>query len=59
LPKDRQIVVVCKAGGRSAQVTAFLRQYGFDAVNLEGGMLSWAESGFPFNDENGLPGTVV
>lgn len=59
LPKDRQIIVVCKAGGRSAQATAFLKQQGFDAVNLEGGMLSWAQAGLPFVDEGGQPGTIV
>ncbi len=41
LPKDRQIAVYCAAGARSAQVTAFLRQQGIDAVNLHGGMYGW------------------
>ena len=59
LPRDQEIVVVCKAGGRSAQATAFLKENGFTAVNLRGGMLGWEESGLPFQDENGRPGTVV
>jgi rhodanese-related sulfurtransferase len=42
LPADRKIIVVCKVGGRSAQVTAWLRGRGFDAHNLDGGMLAWA-----------------
>ncbi len=45
LPPDQQLLVVCKMGGRSAQATAFLREKGFEAVNLSGGMLDWAEAG--------------
>ena len=42
LPADRPIVVVCKMGSRSAQVTAWLCGQGYDARNLDGGMLAWA-----------------
>jgi rhodanese-related sulfurtransferase len=43
LPKDRQIVVICHHGGRSAQATAWLRHSGFDkATNLMGGVDAWA-----------------
>ncbi len=43
LPTDRDIVVVCHHGGRSAQVTMWLRSQGFDrAINLDGGVDSWA-----------------
>ena len=42
VPTDRRVVVVCKMGGRSAQVTAWLRTQGVDAHNLDGGMLAWA-----------------
>jgi rhodanese-related sulfurtransferase len=44
LPLDRPIVVMCHHGGRSAQATAWLRQNGFAATNLEGGIDAWAES---------------
>jgi rhodanese-related sulfurtransferase len=42
LPKDRQIVVMCHHGGRSARATAWLRENGYDATNLEGGIDAWA-----------------
>jgi rhodanese-related sulfurtransferase len=42
LPKDAHIVCACRSGSRSAQAVMFLRQRGFDAVNLEGGILAWA-----------------
>jgi rhodanese-related sulfurtransferase len=46
IPKDKPIIAVCRAGGRSAQATMILAQAGFDKVaNLSGGMLRWrAES---------------
>jgi DMSO/TMAO reductase YedYZ molybdopterin-dependent catalytic subunit/rhodanese-related sulfurtransferase len=47
LPPDRQIVVVCRSGGRSAAVAEALRAWGFDAVNLSGGMTGWAVAGLP------------
>jgi rhodanese-related sulfurtransferase len=45
LPVDQQLLVVCKVGGRSSQATAFLREKGFEAINLAGGMLDWADAG--------------
>ena len=53
LGPDVPIVVVCKMGGRSAQVTAWLNQNGFDAVNLDGGMLAWATAGRPMVSDGG------
>ncbi len=46
LAKDRPIVAVCRAGGRSAQATVILRDAGFaDVANLAGGMLRWRAEG--------------
>lgn len=42
LPRVGAIVCACHSGGRSASVTRFLRKQGFDAVNLDGGILAWA-----------------
>ena len=42
ISKDRPVVAVCRAGGRSAQATVILKRAGFDNVaNLAGGMLRW------------------
>lgn len=42
IPKDRPIVTVCRAGGRSAQATVILKKHGFERLaNLAGGMLNW------------------
>ena len=44
IPKDREVVVHCKMGGRSAKAAAFLRQQGFTSVkNLKGGILDWSD----------------
>ena len=42
IPKDRTVVCACRSGARSAQVAAFLRSHGRDAVNLDGGILAWS-----------------
>ncbi|HEU4437822.1 MAG TPA: rhodanese-like domain-containing protein [Methylomirabilota bacterium] len=42
-PSD-EIVVYCHHGVRSAAVAGFLRQQGFRAVNLEGGLDQWARA---------------
>ena len=42
VPKDKPVVAVCRAGGRSAQATLILKKAGFDRIaNLAGGMLRW------------------
>ena len=45
LPDDDPLYVVCRSGGRSARVVAFLAGQGYPAVNVEGGMQSWAAQG--------------
>ena len=47
LPKDRPIVVFCAHGSRSFGVTYFLRENGFDARNLAGGITQWHIQGGP------------
>lgn len=42
LPRSGTIVCACRSGARSASVAGFLRRQGFDAVNLDGGILAWA-----------------
>lgn len=59
LTPQTPIVVICKVGGRSAYVTAWLNQQGFDAVNLDGGMLAWAASRKPMVSESGAPAEVL
>jgi rhodanese-related sulfurtransferase len=54
-----QTLVVCKVGGRSARAVAWLRAQGRDVVNLDGGMLEWADAGRAMVSETGHPPQVV
>ncbi len=42
-----RVVCVCAVGGRSARVTQYLNVEGRQAVNLDGGIYLWAETGLP------------
>ena len=42
LEKEKPIITICRAGGRSAQATNILKKSGYEKVaNLSGGMLRW------------------
>lgn len=48
LPTDREILVICRTGNRSAMAQERLAQAGFTNVtNVEGGVAAWAEQGYP------------
>jgi rhodanese-related sulfurtransferase len=60
VPLDRDVVVVCRVGARSAQVVAYLRANGWDrAVNLAGGMWAWQVAGRPLAGEDGHGARVL
>ncbi len=45
---DRDVVVICRAGARSASAGAMLKRAGFARVfNLRGGMLAWVAASLP------------
>ena len=44
IDRNREIVVHCKAGGRSQRVAEFLKQSGYEKVaNVAGGILAWSD----------------
>jgi rhodanese-related sulfurtransferase len=48
VPRDRQVVVVCRSGNRSAQGRDILLGAGFPSVtSMAGGMNQWAAAGYP------------
>jgi rhodanese-related sulfurtransferase len=55
LPEGDPVYVVCRSGGRSARVAAWLNANGFDAVNVGGGMGEWEAAGRPMVSETGQP----
>lgn len=47
LPKDREIVCVCRSGNRSRSAAKQLIAAGYSASNMKGGMLAWGWSKLP------------
>jgi rhodanese-related sulfurtransferase len=51
LPRDKDIVVVCKSGARSKEGTTLLRQAGFTRVTcMSGGIEAWVAAGYPITN---------
>ena len=59
LPDGRDVAVVCRSGGRSAQVTAYLVAQGRRARNVDGGMSAWAALGLPLEADGGQAPRVL
>ncbi|MFJ2110397.1 rhodanese-like domain-containing protein [Streptomyces sp. NPDC087850] len=57
--EGRKAYVMCRVGGRSAQVTQYLVRQGIDAVNVDGGMLAWDGAGRPMVTGSGTPAFVL
>ncbi len=48
IPKDREIVLVCRSGRRSGKARELLAGRGYTRLqNMEGGMLAWEKNGYP------------
>lgn len=48
LPKDRDLVIICRSGRRSTQAIEFLISNGYSQViNLTGGTNAWVAEGLP------------
>ena len=48
LPRDRPLLLMCAAGGRSAAATAHLLRNGYtDVANVAGGITQWERAGLP------------
>ena len=50
---ERPVVFVCRIGARSSMAAWSFARAGYDAHNLEGGMVAWAASGLPMEPEGG------
>ncbi|MBB6174298.1 rhodanese-related sulfurtransferase [Nocardiopsis mwathae] len=59
VPRDRQVYVVCRVGGRSAQAVRALNEAGWQAANVAGGMQAWALSRRAMVSEGGGQPQVV
>ena len=48
LDEDRPLLVICSDGERSAEVAGELRERGFQAASIKGGMKGWTGDSLPF-----------
>lgn len=55
----RPLIVICRSGNRSRQAAELLAARGAVAVDVIGGMRSWAKEGLPVVDASGKNGTVA
>jgi len=57
LPRDRELLFICRSGNRSGQVVAYLQANGRqDVANVAGGMLAWESAGLPVRRGSPEPG---
>ncbi len=48
IPKDKEVVMVCRSGARSLRATYYLMNAGYENVyNMRDGIIKWATKGFP------------
>ena len=41
LDKNKEYIMVCRSGARSSKATAYLQAMGYQAINMNGGMMAW------------------
>ena len=51
--RDKPVVFYCRSGARSAMATQAFGQAGWEAHNLDGGLLEWQAAGLPLEPEDG------
>ena len=57
LPRDRELLLMCRTGGRSQNATQFLQAQGFDNVtNVSGGVVAWHNAALPTTSGAAEPG---
>jgi rhodanese-related sulfurtransferase len=48
LPRDTEVLLICRSGNRSGQAQRRLRALGYsNAFNVAGGMIAWERAGLP------------
>lgn len=59
IPKDKDVVMVCRSGGRSLRAAGFLVNHGYEkVVNMQSGMNRWVERGFPVKGKTSTEGSA-
>ena len=53
IDRDRPVVFYCRVGARSEMAAQAFRASGWDARNMEGGLIAWTGEGLPLEPEGG------
>lgn len=53
LDRSQPVVVYCRGGNRSEMAAEALRNSGWDAHSIDGGLVAWDEAGLPLEPEGG------
>jgi rhodanese-related sulfurtransferase len=51
LRTDKPVLVYCRGGNRSEMAAEALRNSGYDAHSIDGGLVAWDEAGLPLEPE--------
>lgn len=58
IPKDKNVIMVCRSGSRSLRAAGFLVNHGYEkVVNMQYGMNRWIERGFPVKGKTSTAGS--
>jgi rhodanese-related sulfurtransferase len=53
IDRDEPVVFYCRSGARSAMAAHAFRRAGYEAYNLDGGLLAWTAEGLPLEPDDG------
>jgi rhodanese-related sulfurtransferase len=53
IDRGRPVIFQCRSGNRSRMAAEAFRESGYEAYNMAGGLIAWAEKGLPLEPEGG------
>ena len=53
IDRDRPVVFYCRSGSRSAMAAEAFRGAGYEAHNMDGGLIEWERAGLPLEPDDG------
>lgn len=53
LPKDKEVICVCRSGARSGRAARQLSRAGYKVSNIKGGMMAWSAAKLPVQKGGG------
>jgi rhodanese-related sulfurtransferase len=53
IDRERPVIFYCRVGSRSAMAAQAFRAAGYDAFNLDGGLVAWVAQGLEIEPEGG------